>query len=511
MMNSQLKYRIVTSQEMKKMESETINGYGIPSLSLMERAAYQSFLKIDEICPDSDKVAVFCGSGNNGGDGFSIARIMNDRGKDVRIIFVGNPDKMTPEAKLNKDICIKRKIEITDIDFIKACRDILSDVDIVIDSMLGIGITGEVRPRIKSAIDLISEYQNNVRKEVKVFAIDIPSGLNSDSGKVLGACVHADYTITMEWIKRGLILNDGPEYTGSVIPIDVNIYDDGSEINTFTCSRELYDCLPSKKISGNKGTSGKVLFITGSKDMPGAMILSARSALYSGSGMVKVISAHENRDLLIHELPEAMYQDINDNDEAINISFEWCTSLVIGCGLGKSERAKDILIYALKHCDKPVVVDADGLNILAEIDKNELKEILHKRYNEDSPTVFTPHPGEFARLFGTKLAEKKNQDPEYVKKLADEYKAVIVAKDARTIVSDGINTYINTVTSEYLATAGSGDVLAGICGYYVGIEKDIFDACVYSVFLHGYSGKKALDNSVFRGIKAGDITEAIKY
>ncbi len=510
MMNDQLKYRIVSSLEMKKMESETINGYGIPSLSLMERAAYQSYEKIKEISGDIKNAVIFCGSGNNGGDGFSIGRIMNDRNIRVKIIFVGNPDKMTSEAGLNKAICEKRGIEITDIDYIKACTDITENADVIVDAMLGIGITGEVRPRIKSAANLIKHIRDNNRGNKKVFAIDIPSGLNSDTGMVMGSCVPADHTITMQWIKRGLILNKGPEYTGEIIPIDVNIYDDGSDINTFTCSLDLYDYMPKKSITGNKGTSGKILFITGSAGMPGAMILSAKAALLSGGGMVKVISDSVNRDLLVHELPEAMFQDINDDKENILKSFEWCTSLVIGCGLGDSPAVKNMVLYALKNCSKPVVVDADGLNILSGYERYKIKEIFNKRYIDGAPTIITPHPGEFARLFKTDLKDKNNQDPDFVRELAEEFKIIIIAKDARTIVSDGKTVYINTVTSKYLGTAGSGDVLAGMTGYFAGIEKDMFDAAVYSVFLHGYMGEKAGERRLFEGIRAGDITDALK-
>lgn len=486
--------KIVTSNEMKQIEQYTINTLGIPSIVLMERAALSVVSHINK----GSSVLVVCGTGNNGADGLAIARMCQLRGDDVRIYIVGDQDKATKEFLVQKTICENIDIELL------GERQI--EPDVIVDAIFGIGLSREITGEFYDAISFINRYKRD--KSCKIISVDIPSGLSSDNGKVLGLTVNSDITVTFQYEKLGLIINDGPRYSGEVYIEDIGIVD----VDTIKTSAFTYDIsdilmFPDRDKLGNKGSFGKILMITGSENMPGASIITARSAFKCGCGMVKVVSSKDNRDLLIHELPEAMFQSYDDmNTQELQEVLDWCDACLIGPGLNVSELSKYLVSAVLDKCTKPVILDADGLNIQAASDL----EGIRKRGKNGRVTILTPHPAEFARICRTELKDKKNYNIDFVNAIARSNFCYIAAKDARTLVSKGEKpVYLNTVTSDSLATAGSGDIYSAIITALVARGIDTYEAICLSTLIHGMAGQRAGLNKGNNAASASDVINAL--
>lgn len=471
--------KIVTSSEMKEIERRTIEEIGIPSLVLMERAAMQVVSAIG----DEEAVLVVCGVGNNGADGLAVARLLKLAGKDVRINIVGNVENATEEFKLQKAICDKLGV--------RRVQDKFITPDVIVDAIFGIGLSREVTGEYYDAIEFINGYKlsrKDKERKCKVISVDIPSGLDCNHGVPLGIAVCANETVTFTHEKLGLILNEGPRYAGKVTVADCGIItrDEDTSI-AFTYDEDDVNRLPERDKLGNKGTFGKVLLVTGSVNMPGASIITARAAFKSGAGMVKVLSSRENRDLLMHELPEAMFQAYEDMTvEDLDAALNWCDACLIGPGLNVSDLSKYLVDVILEKCKKPVVLDADGLNIQASKDLSGIRA----RGERGLMTILTPHPREFARLTSTDMQSRKSSDIEFVNAIARNNYCLIAAKDARTVVAKGSGAvYINTVTSDSLATAGSGDIYAAIITSLIAGGINPFEATCLATLIHGLAGK----------------------
>ncbi|MCR5209209.1 MAG: NAD(P)H-hydrate dehydratase [Lachnospiraceae bacterium] len=483
---------------------------GVPSLLLMEHAAEAVAKAAYSHTPR--KILTVAGYGNNGADGLAASRILKGLGIDSDILLIGNADRSTDEWKIQSRICNAAGINFyIGIDDLKAREpDAANAYDVVIDALLGIGSSRELTGEYLRAAELINGLKDH-NKFLTVIAVDIPTGLHPDTGKVLGKAVNADETVTFFRLKSGLLLNKGREYSGSisiadpmpVVGADESFIDD----DRMLMAVDDDDMLKAFKRdrTGNKATFGKVLCICGSAAMPGACILNARAAFNSGVGMVKILSDEKNRDLLMHEVPEVMFSSYNGiPTEDLEKAVAWCDCMIIGCGLGTSSEARELFHRAVKIADrmgKYLVIDADGLNILSG-DISLLKDLNIR-------PVLTPHPGEWRRLF-PEQADAYN-DPDAVKILANEYKCVIAAKDATTIISDGALVFLNKNGNEGMATAGSGDVLAGIMGALLAgrnNESNVYKAAL-AVYLHGAAGDLASKNKGSVSVTASDIIDEI--
>lgn len=487
--------KIVTSSQMKNIEAYTINEVGVPSLVLMERAAFSVLEELEE----EEKVLVVCGVGNNGADGLAVARMLKLRGQDVCVSIIGDESKSTEEFKVQKNICQNLGLTLV-VGFNPDFKP-----DTIVDSIFGIGISREVTGVYYGAIAVINKHKAD--NGCHVISVDIPSGLGCDDGKPLGIAVVADKTVTFQYEKIGLILNEGPKYSGKVVVKDIGIVASVKETIAYTYDFVDISRYPDRDILGNKGTFGKVLLVTGSPSMPGASILTARTAFKMGTGMVKVLSSGANRDLLMHELPEAMFQSYDNisSDELDNI-LGWCDACLIGPGLSVNDGMVKLVCDIIKDCNKPLVIDADALNIIAK----EGLAILRSRENRGLVTVLTPHPAEFARLAGCNVKQKKNADIEFLNDLSKAINCIVAAKDARTIVSSGcLPVYINTVTSESLATAGSGDIYGAIIASLLAMELNAIEATNLATLIHGMAGIEAGKQKGVASSMASDIIEAI--
>ena len=481
----------VSGTQMKQLDRYTIQEIGIPSLVLMERAArsvYDTMIK--ERLP-LKKVLVLCGSGNNGADGVALARMLHLSNISVDVEILGNPSHFTTEMK--QQIEIAKKYQVA---FVK--NKSLSEYTTIVDAIFGVGLDREVGGGYKEKIKEINQA------DAKVVAVDIPSGIDSATGKVLGCAVCADWTVSFAYEKLGTVFYEGAEYAGNVRVADIGIVKMPEicfPITTDTIEEKDMKEKLFRRESGNKGTFGKVLLIAGIEMTSGAALLSASSVLHTGAGMVKVHTRKENRAILQVQLPEAMYCFYGKKEiksEALAESLEWADVVGIGPGLGTNKQAEALLEFVLKYSKRPLVIDADGLNLL----KSKL-DLLEKY---EYPVIMTPHLGEFSRLSGLSIKDWKQQPIELTNELAHRYNVTLVCKDARTVIADGgQNVYVNTTGNSGMATAGSGDVLTGILLGLLAQGYAPLDAAVMGVCVHGLAGDEAAKEKGKYAMVAGDL------
>lgn len=504
-----MKY-VVTSAEMKACDYGTTRQTGIPSMVLMERAALAVAEVIIKRYPDRNRILIVAGKGNNGGDGLAIGRLLAKAGRQVT--FFQLQGNYSEEAGKQREILLHLGFSICD-----TWPD--GEYDIIIDALLGIGITGEVREETREMIHKMNEYRRSFQRgssfggEISgaerlnkaapvICAVDLPSGIDTDTGAVCGEAVKADLTVTFQYLKKAHLLYPGKEYCGRVYLRDVGIENYGICAETaFTYEKEeAKNLLPQRKTSGHKGTFGKVLLYAGSREMSGAALLCARAVLCSGAGMLKVVTEETNHTLLRTVLPEAMIATDPVKD------LEWADVLVAGPGIGTSEEAKETLTGLLRASCLPTVLDADALNLLAE--DQELMELVKEKASKQ-PVILTPHPGEFLRLSGLTMADYQQEREKVIRTLQEQCHCVLVSKDACTLVTDGAALYLNSTGNDGMATAGSGDVLTGVIGSLLAQGLPAFEAASKGVFLHGLAGDEAALKKGKHGMIASDLIESL--
>lgn len=484
---------LVTSKDMQQFDDYTINHVGIPSLVLMERAALTVVDELYHQSYDLRKVAVVCGYGNNGGDGVAIARLLKHKGIDVTIYFVGNPGNSSPETLQQIKIAQAYHVPIT-----TSLSDDLCQYSTIIDAIFGIGLTRDVKSDFAHIINHINQ------SHCHVVSVDIPSGICADSGQIMGVAIKADLTITLGYKKRGLVLYPGADHAGRVITKDIGIYAH-KDVEAYSYQIEdLTTVLPHRPNYANKGTFGKVLVIAGSDTMCGAAYFAAKAAYRTGAGLVQIYTPKCNRDILFNQLPEALittYIPDQIDEEKLKEAIKWATVIVIGPGMGVSGNTYKILSTVLAFTNKPVIIDADGLNTLSQ--NTDLIA------NRDYPIFVTPHLGEMARLTKTDISLIAKNLIKSAIQFTKQYQVTCILKDTRTIISTpkSDQIYINQSGNNGMATGGSGDVLTGILAGLIaqGINLDI--AAPVSVYLHGLAGDNAANDKNQYSMMANDIIE----
>lgn len=492
-----MKY-LVTAQEMKQYDKNTIEYLGIPGPVLMERAALaaEDFLKerFDAV-KERTKVLIFAGMGNNGGDGLALARLLAADGYTAAVRCVGDPEKATEQWKSQWQTLQHFPVK-TD------SNTQTDEYNVIVDALFGVGLSRPVEGVYAEAVKEMNEA-----KGFKL-ALDVPSGICSDTGRVLGCAFRADVTITFGFCKRGLVMYPGADYAGQVQNANVGIGPESflGQIPEMYTMEKGENCLPDRASSGNKGTFGKALLVAGSNGMAGAAILAARAAYRTGAGMVKVITAEENRQILQQGIPEALYGSCRQLAE----SLEWADVIAIGPGIGREEQALQCLKTVVEKSRKPLVLDADALNLLAEENGKTLAEELRTQGAEGRTILLTPHVGELARLLHRTIPECKQDLPGCAKALAEQFHGVAVPKDARTVVCKEQGAYyLNTTGNSGMATAGSGDVLTGVITGLLAQGMDDSQAAVNGVYLHGLAGECAAELHTEYGVMAGDIADCL--
>ena len=505
--------KVVTSAQMKAIDSYSIEEIGIPSMVLMERAAIQVVNVVKQHSNPQDKILAVCGTGNNGGDGIAAARILKCEGYEAAVLLIGDESKASEQAK--EQLKIARNLGISILNNIN-----INEYTIIIDGLLGIGLNKPVTGIYEEIIKTINSGKH------LVFAIDIPSGLSADLARPLNIAVKADYTITFGYQKVGLILYPGCEYAGEVVVADIGFppapSDAVSKTSGINCS--VYDDSDKKKLPirhtySNKGTYGKVLIIAGSYNMSGACYLSAKAAYSSGAGLVKVMTVEENRVIMQQLLPEALLytytsealQDSGKIEEMIE-QIHWATSIVIGPGIGVNLDSERLLNLVITHAKAPLLIDADGLNILASMNRKKdeagfLQEDIVSMLPKD--TVLTPHIKELSRLINMPVEEITSNLLEVADKCTVNNELIFVIKDPRTVAAYRENRYINVSGNNGMATGGSGDVLTGIIGGFIAGGLSSWEAAKLGVYIHGLAGDKAAAKKGCYSMMASDIIEAL--
>jgi NAD(P)H-hydrate epimerase len=503
--------KLATAAQMKELDRQAIEERKIPSIDLMERAAEGVFKAVLEMLPERPgkcRVAVFCGAGNNGGDGIAAARMLHMKGVRVRAFLVGSFEKMTPDAMEET-----RRLSESGVELELYKRDDLSQSawargsHVLVDAIFGVGLSREVAPDslYASAINLINECQG------KVVAADIVSGLSADTGLVLGCAVRADRTITFTQKKVGQVIGEGEECSGDVtvweigIPVDLQ---NQTICSVQTIEKEFAsDVLPKRKVDGHKGTFGKVLVVGGAVGYTGAPYLTASAAVRTGCGLVylgvpAVIWAAEAAKCV-----SAMPFPLADKDGALSHKalpdiykkLNGCDVLALGPGLARTSHTEKLVWELLTEVQQPIVLDADGINALeGHID------VLDRR--KGRVTILTPHDGEFARLGGN-LSQGRITA---ARSFAQDHGCILVLKGHRTVIAtpEG-NVLVNTTGNSGLAKGGSGDVLTGMIASFVAQGATAVQAAALGVWMHGRAGDFAADRLTEYAMTPTDVIESL--
>ncbi|MDP4133578.1 MAG: NAD(P)H-hydrate dehydratase [Bacillota bacterium] len=464
---------LVTAKQMRYADNFAIENLGIDELILIENAA----IAVLGECPDSNEAAIFCGSGNNGSDGFALARHLYNRGTKVKVITVFDTE--------NTNLNILKKLGAQVISF-DEMKDI--DADLYIDAIFGTGLSREVTGKAAEAINFIN------KKEAFKIAIDLPSGINADTGEVMGCALKADVTVTLARGKVGLYQYPGREYAGKVIVKDISIPTMCFEKTNIFATEGIK--MPERREDTNKGSYGKVLTICGSLGMAGAAYMAAQAAVKSGAGLVSCAVPSCIFSYTGKRLIEAMTINLPDDGKVITIDAldkiieesKKANAILIGCGMRNTKQSAYLIREAVKTLkNKKLVIDADGINALKE-DLNLLEG-----------TTITPHPGEMARLLKSDIASVQKDRLSCACNFAKKYGCTVILKGAGTVTAypDG-RAFINLTGNPGMSNGGSGDVLAGLTASF--LAQGIPEGEVAAVYVHGLAGdmckKKYSDNAM---------------
>lgn len=482
--------------QMKKADEYTIQTIGIPSIVLMERAALKVVEAMENAGIDLSRPLIVCGSGNNGGDGFAAARLLREKDCDVSALFVGREESMSQECRLQRDIVRNSGIEV-----LTGFPE--KEYSVIVDAAFGVGLSREITGHYDKVIRWMNE-----RKGQKV-AIDIPSGICSCTGRVLGNAFRAQITVAVECEKLGCALFPGKNYAGRtiVVPIgiDKSVLSDMNDICFTYNMGELPALLPARKEDSHKGSYGRILMITGSNGMAGASFLSACAAYSVGAGLVQIYTSEANRPVLQQLLPEAVMSTYTEFDaDRLDELLEWADVVCIGCGLGQSSLSEKIFVHTMKNVRVPCVIDADGLNLLSRH-----MELLEQC--ENNRFVLTPHMKEMSRLTGRSVESISEDRMQTLDRFTERYPAVCVLKDSRTAVAcRGKQKFLNLAGNSAMAKAGSGDVLAGVIAGFLGQKMDLFQGAALGVWVHACGGDRARDAMGEYSVLARDLITGIQ-
>jgi NAD(P)H-hydrate epimerase len=505
--------KLVTSEEMRRIDKKAIEEIGIPSIVLMENAGLKVADAIErKYGPLKGRyVYIFAGSGNNGGDGMVVARHLFNQKVKAKIFLLAEKKNIKGDAATNLAITEKMGIpmrEITSPAFVESLEKELAKADIVVDALLGTGAKGAPRGLMKKVIDLINKHSKNT------VAVDIPTGVDADSGEVRGEAIKAEYTVSLAYPKRGLYLYPGMNYAGEIEIADIGI-PAGLEEDRINCELLTLASISKKlffrKPSSHKGSFGHLLVIAGSPGMTGAASLTALSALRIGAGLVTLGIPEDLNPILETKLTEVMTLPLpqskektlcKEGFEKIKDFSQKCKAMAIGPGISSTKQTKELISTIIDQLDIPLVIDADGINVLA----GELS--LLKKYK--APLIITPHPGEMSRLVGASVEEIQEDRIGFTMALARRIGAIVVLKGARTVIaSKEGNSWVNLTGNPGMATGGSGDILTGIIGGLLTQKLSCLEAAKTGVYLHGYAADLAAQRKGEISLIASDILETI--
>jgi NAD(P)H-hydrate epimerase len=500
---------LYSTKQVRKLDEYAIGTLGIPGIVLMENASREIFRNITNNFEFSS-IAIICGKGNNGGDGFAVARHFVNEGYRTKIIYLGNMDEMTDDCRLNFLVLQKmqashRNLSLTKFKSVKSLTS-LKKYDLICDALLGSGAKGYLREPYISIVNSLNKIE-----KFKV-AIDIPTGLDVDTG--YGEIVfRADMTVTLGEFKKGLFFNDGYTYAGDIEKGKIGVSDYYSikiKTNEYLVEPEdVLSGLPIKQKNIHKYSAGKVLCICGSSAFPGAGVLASRAVLKIGAGASVLIFPQSGRNLIQKKLGEVVVHTFNDNNsgylsdavlEKINTNIKWADTIAIGSGIGRAIETQNFVINFLKERKfKKAVIDADGIYAL---NRNRYRMVNLNNL------VLTPHHAEFADLIGIKINQLNKDILKYGHNFVKKTGAYLVLKGAPTIIftPDG-DALINSSGNPALAKFGTGDVLTGMIAGMMAQQVDVEKAVVTGVYLHGLAADLLISKKTEYSLLASDIID----
>jgi hydroxyethylthiazole kinase-like uncharacterized protein yjeF len=502
--------RIVTNDEMKKIDKWSMKTLGIPGIVLMENAgrgcvdALETYFELEDL-----KILIMCGKGNNGGDGFVIGRHLQNRGAIVKIILAGKSKELKGDALINYKLAKNADIDIHETVNINNIKKIYNSFhpDVLVDAIFGTGFRGAPKGIYYKLIEMMND------SDAFIFSVDIPSGINGDDGQFEKSCVVADATATMCLPKRGNYLYPGRAFCGDLFVVDIGIpyhlINQGHpRIIEFD---DVYRLMPFRPPDGNKGTFGQILIVAGARGYSGASAMAAMSALKVGAGLVRlaapkgIMDALESKLLEVVKIPLPQTDDETISPKAINTLLPFLEKsdvVVIGPGITTHPQTAKFLFKFLPRIKVPLIIDADAINIIAENTK------FFKMIR--APFIITPHPGELSRLINVTPQKINENRIDLVTKLSKEYGGIVVLKGAPTVIaSPKGEIYLNPTGNSGLASAGSGDVLVGMISGFLAQNLFPLEASMMGVFVHGLCAELAMDENNEYSLTAGDLINYI--
>lgn len=501
---------------MQQMDHYTMETIGLPGIVLMENAGAKV---VDEIMSSSShkkpKVIILAGGGNNGGDGFVIARRLYDLGLEPILCLLAEPNRIKGDAKIYLDVYINRGLPLFlyDEHTLAQFRNKLNQADIIIDAILGTGVNGPVREPFNQIITMINEFA----EEKLIISVDIPSGVSSDTGKVEGVAIKATKTITFVFPKKGFFLNDGPNYIGEWKAVDISVppsivRDLGLVMPRLIQEQLVKAMLPVRPNHGHKGTFGHAIVIGGSKKFIGAPIFTAKTALNAGAGLVTLAIPECIYSMTAVQNPESLFFPLSESEghfsaksiKELSTRLHEFDCVAIGPGMGRFPGGENWLLSLLSSLDnQPIVLDADALYLV----RNHLDIV--RQYKGD--VIFTPHPGEMARLLNKTVKEVEENRIEIASSFAKNYQIYLLLKGHRSIVATpGGGVYINPCGHDALGKGGSGDVLTGLITAFLAQGAPPLHALVSASYIHARAGEEKAEVLSHYGVMPLDIIEGIR-
>ena len=486
----ELPHQLYRATQVRKLDQVAIEEFNIPGTKLTENAGKFAFHALRAKWPESEKLTIFCGIGNNGGDGYVVARLAKQAGLQTRIIQVGSVEKIKGDALSAYHAMLRSGVEVET--FSSATR---FSPDVVVDGLLGTGLKGEVAGEWRAAIEAINQSNR------PVLALDIPSGLHADTGQILGLAVHATLTVTFIGLKQGLFTADGAECCGEIRYSDLAVPPEVfSNIPSSAIRLDKYlfkDYLQPRSRVAHKGFFGHVLLVGGDSGMSGATRLAGEAAARVGAGLVSIATRTTHAEMLNNTRPELMCHGVEGGSD-LGPLLKRATVVGIGPGLGQRPWARSLLSRVIDS-QLPLVVDADGLNLLSQNPVNRGNWIL------------TPHPGEAARLLNCSTKEIQQDRFAAIRELQEQYGGVIVLKGSGTLVSsEDLSVGLCSAGNPGMASGGMGDVLSGVIAGLLAQKFSLKQAACIGVTLHAVAADMAA-RSGERGILAGDLMEPLHY
>lgn len=506
--------RILNADQMREADRRTIHDIGLASLVLMENAGRQVVAAIESLYPDlgERQVAIVCGKGNNGGDGFVVARTLHQRGVDVSVFVIGKVTEIKGDARINLEILGRigqTVVEVADETAWELHGTEITSHDLIIDAMFGIGLTAPLTGFYETVVADLNEAG------VPIVSIDMPSGLSADTCDLIGDAIDATVTVTLGAPKLPLVLPPAESRSGEVvvadigIPVDVFDQLEGPHLELLT-REQMRPLIPARAVDAHKGDFGRVVVVAGSVGKAGAAVLCAQGAMRSGAGLVTVASPRSCQPTIAAHAAEYMTEGLDETPDG-TVHFAAAAAvlaieadvIVAGPGLGRGEGVTTFVRELLDKYDGPLVLDADALNAFADE-----PSLLVGREGRD--VIITPHPGEMARLVGCSVEDLQADRIGIATDFAKRHKLYVVLKGYRTlVVTPDEQVFVNPTGCAGMATGGTGDVLAGMLAAWLAQLLDAEAACKLAVYLHGSAGELADADNGEVSMTAGDLVDHI--